>query len=124
MVPAQTLWFAVARPDHIADRGCDRALKDGVPLGNFQKLVRGIVDSSSGLSRFLNPDAHQVINVLIRKRIQHDRMHDAIHRCGGHDTECKGEHGHSSESGILEKHSNRVAKVVDHSRFQASGSRC
>ena len=119
MVSAQALWLAIARPDNIADRRCDGALKDGVPLGNLQKLVCGIVDSSSALSGFLNPDAHQAIDILIRKGVQDDRMHDAIHRCGRHDTERKGEHGHSRKAGVLAKHAKCVAKVVDSS--QVSG---
>ncbi len=42
-------------------------------------------------------------------------MHDAIHRCGRHDTERKGEHGHGRKAGVLAKLAKSEAKVVKHS---------
>ena len=89
MVAAETLRIAVAGPEHVADRGGDHALEDRVALGDLEELVDGVAGPAAPRRRARDPDAHQPVDVLVGKRIEHDGVEDAVDRRRRHDARAR-----------------------------------
>ena len=99
VVAAQPLRIAVAGPQHVADGRGDDPLEDGVSLGDLDELIDRIAGPESALRRVRHPDAHQVVDVLIGKRIEDDGVEHAVDGRRGHDAERQGHDRQKGEPG-------------------------
>src|SRR5258708_8789340 len=64
-------------------------------------LVDVIESAPATLIGVADGDADQVVDILIRERVQHDAIDDRVHGGGGHDAEREREGGGGGEAGTL-----------------------
>ena len=92
VVAAQPLRVAVAEPQHVADRGGDDPFEDPAALRDLEELIHRIPGARAGAVRGEHAHAGQVVDVLVRKRIEHDRVQHAVDRRRRHDAERQRQH--------------------------------
>ena len=138
VVAAQPLRVALADPEHVADRrrddtGC--SAEDRVPLGELDELIDRVSRPIAAHRSIRDADAHQAIDVFVRKGIQHDPVKDAVDRGGGHDAHRERQDRYGRETRILDETARRESQVtegliepVQHGRTpapdDAPGARC
>jgi hypothetical protein len=121
IVPAQPLRVAISGPEDVADRGRDHAVENRAPLRNLEELIGRIAGSEAALVGAPDADAHQAVDVLVGKRVEHHGVEDAVDRRGGHDPEGKRQQRHGREPGTLGKRAKREPDVP-HNGLEPVGS--
>src|SRR5262249_15290978 len=112
VIPSQPLRLAAFSPQNVADCGSDYSFKNRIPLGDLQKLICGIISPASALARVPDPDAHQIVHVLVWERIEHDGMNDAVDRRRGHNAERQRKNGNKSDVGRLRQMASPEPRVT------------
>jgi hypothetical protein len=87
MVATKALRVPVAGPDDVADRRGDDTVEDAASLGDLDELIDGVREAPPTLRRVPHHDARQVVDVLVRERIEHDGIQHAVDGRRGHDAE-------------------------------------
>jgi hypothetical protein len=99
VVASQALRVAISRPQDVADGRGDHAFEDRVPFGDLDELIDRVTRSGPALRCTRDADAHQSIDVLVRKGIQDDGVQHAVDRGRRHDPECQRQDGQNREAG-------------------------
>ncbi len=97
VVAAQALRIAFPGPQHVGDGRRDHALEDRAAVGELQVFIGVVVGAVAVPLTSRHLDAHQVVDVLVWKRVEDDGVDDAVHGGRGHDAERQREDGQGRE---------------------------
>ena len=103
VIAAEPLRIAVAGPQHVADRGGNHPSEDRAAFSDVEELIDRISGPAAAQGDVRHPHAHQLLDMLVGKRVEHHRVEHAVDHGGGHDPGAQREDRESGKPGILQE---------------------